>query len=120
MTPYENEIGFFLRLPEVYHNDTLAHRLDPFMNSVFPFHVLFFDSLQAWSASTEAVSGAGFSDHESALLFARTVDLDRYRVAVLVSEDVVIQFLIRPPHDATLMRQERVEIPLPQRPDPVR
>ncbi|TVP78040.1 MAG: hypothetical protein EA346_12005 [Thioalkalivibrio sp.] len=58
-----------------------------------------------------------FQDEDDARLCVRTHDLERFGLAVLIRGEEVVGFYIRPPDDPTLMRQERVEIPIPSRPD---
>lgn len=75
--------------------------------------VHFYPSLQSWNSRISDPSMLSFDDEEAARLCTRTHDLDRFRLAVLIRGEDVIGFYIRPPDDPTLMRQERVEIPIP-------
>ncbi len=79
--------------------------------------VHFFPSLQGWRSRAADVPCLWFDDEDDARLCVRTHDLERHQLAVLIRGEEVIGFFIRPPDDPTLMRQERVEIPTPPRPD---
>jgi len=89
------------------------------MNDLSPglLRVLFYPSLQGWRYGAAGVPCLWFEDEDDARLCVRTHDLERFRLAVLTRGEEVVGFYIRPPDDPTLMRQERVEIPIPSRPD---
>ena len=88
------------------------------MNDLSPglLRVLFYPSLQNWRSGAAGVPCLWFEDEDDAKLCVRTHDLERFRLAVLTRGEEVLGFYIRPPDDPTLMRQERVEIPIPSRP----
>ena len=91
------------------------------MNDLFPgrLRAHFYPSLQVWRSGVADVPCLWFEDEDEddALLCVRTHDLERFRLAVLIRGEEIVGFYIRPPDDPTLMRQERVEIPIPSRRD---
>lgn len=89
------------------------------MNDTSPglLRVHFYPSLQGWRSQSADAPCLWFEDEDDARLCVRTHDLERFRLGVLTRGNEVVGFFLRPPDDPTLMRQERVEIPIPSRPD---
>ncbi|MEZ5609420.1 MAG: hypothetical protein R3E45_03065 [Rhodocyclaceae bacterium] len=73
--------------------------------------VEFFDSRDAWQCA-RANACVGFEDGDMARLWARTQDLEAFPLSALSCDDTVVAMFIVAPHDDSLMRQERAEIPV--------
>ncbi|AWI76173.1 hypothetical protein CEW83_13860 [Parazoarcus communis] len=73
--------------------------------------VAFFESLQAWYGGGQAVQSLDFASEGEAVIWARTQEMGRFRLAAITQGNLLRALYLEPPPDPLLMRQERVEIP---------
>lgn len=78
--------------------------------------VAFHPSIQAWHEHRECVLKVAFDTEQEAVIWARTQEMGQLRVAAVCRGQDVHALYLQPPPDPTLMRQERVEIPIVVRP----
>ncbi|MDD3353517.1 hypothetical protein [Zoogloea sp.] len=79
-----------------------------------PWTVSFYAHLQDWHGGHPPACSAAFGDEATAILWARTQSIPSHRLAVVSQGSSVRALYLSTPRDETLMRQERVEIPVPQ------